>query len=68
MARLRFATFLPLILLAITAGAVVAAGDAKPGAAWAVEFKDGKTEVLVGHSTAVPKKAKAKDDRQSSLL
>jgi exodeoxyribonuclease VII large subunit len=54
------------------AGAVVAAADAKPGAVWCVEFKDGKAEVAVGAAAPgiVPpaKKAKAKDDRQSSLL
>jgi exodeoxyribonuclease VII large subunit len=58
------------------AGVLVAAADAKPGAAWVVEFKDGRADVTVGHgggttaSAPAPRKAKAaKDDgRQGSLL
>ncbi|MBC7906243.1 MAG: exodeoxyribonuclease VII large subunit [Rhodospirillaceae bacterium] len=56
------------------AGTVVAASDAKPGTIWAVEFKDGTTEVVVGHGTviaapmAAAKKVKKDDGRQGSLL
>ncbi|OJX81830.1 MAG: exodeoxyribonuclease VII large subunit [Magnetospirillum sp. 64-120] len=49
-------------------GKLVSAADAQTGAAWSIEFKDGKTDVVVGHGAAKPK-AKGKDDvRQGSLL
>lgn len=49
-------------------GKLVSAADAQTGAGWSIEFKDGKTDVVVGHSAAKPK-AKGKDDvRQGSLL
>ncbi|MBI2241650.1 MAG: exodeoxyribonuclease VII large subunit [Magnetospirillum gryphiswaldense] len=49
-------------------GKLVGAADAQTGAAWSIEFKDGKTDVVVGHGAAKPK-ARGKDDvRQGSLL
>lgn len=49
-------------------GKVVSAADAQTGAAWSVEFKDGKTDVVVGHGTAKPKTRGKDDIRQGSLL
>gem|GEM_PF-4542898 len=50
-------------------GKLVSAADAQTGATWSVEFKDGKTDVVVGHGTAKPKTKGGKDDtRQGSLL
>ncbi len=49
------------------AGGLVSAADAKAGAGWSIEFKDGRTDVVVGHGA--PKRTKGKDDgRQGSLL
>jgi exodeoxyribonuclease VII large subunit len=59
------------------AGIVVGAADATPGAAWVVEFTNGRADVTVGHGggtpVAAPRKPKkdAKghgDGRQGSLL
>ncbi|MBR9973382.1 exodeoxyribonuclease VII large subunit [Magnetospirillum sulfuroxidans] len=53
------------------AGTLVSAADAVAGAVWSIEFKDGKTEVAVGHSAAPRLKPKGKgegDGRQGSLL
>jgi exodeoxyribonuclease VII large subunit len=56
-------------------GKVMSAADAKPGAEWNVEFKDGHTGVVVSGAAAPPSpppargKVKGKDDgRQGSLL
>jgi len=49
-------------------GKVVSAADTQAGAAWSVEFKDGKTDVVVGHGTAKPRPKGKDDTRQGSLL
>lgn len=51
-------------------GTVVAAADAKAGAVWAVEFKDGTTDVVVnqGSATSAARKPRKGDGRQGSLL
>ncbi|CAA7624615.1 exodeoxyribonuclease VII large subunit [Magnetospirillum sp. UT-4] len=50
------------------AGAVVSAADAQAGAAWAVEFKDGRVEVAVGAGHPKPGRPRKEDGRQGSLL
>jgi exodeoxyribonuclease VII large subunit len=53
-------------------GTLVSTANATAGAAWTVEFKDGKTDVVVGHGTPAPAPKKPKttkdDGRQGSLL